>query len=193
MAAGGALASLALNNEILAVLAAASVVTVLVVTRLFGRSELLLVHKRVTSVAAGLLVRPAGAAHELSVRLQGSADWEPLWLRLTECAERLNLQSIRLDVNAPALQEEYHARWDRAEEQREGQDLWRAEIPLANGAHSVGRVEITGRHDEHSVSIKIASVARLVADIEAAVSRLALRRAVPPPQRNGTHRQITTP
>ncbi|HEX5272655.1 MAG TPA: MraY family glycosyltransferase [Gemmataceae bacterium] len=181
VAAGGALASLVLNSEVLAVLAAVSVATVLVVTRLFGRAELMLVQKRVASVAAALLARSGRSSRELSVRLHGSADWAPVWLRLTELAERLNLQSVRLAVNAPALMEEYHARWERAGESIDERPLWRVEVPLADGGQSVGRVEITGRPDDESVALKLASVARLLADVEATLAHLALRRRAPAP------------
>jgi UDP-GlcNAc:undecaprenyl-phosphate GlcNAc-1-phosphate transferase len=176
VAAGGALASLALNNEALAVLAAVAVATVLVVTRLFGRAELMLVQKRVASLAAALVGRSPGSHHELNIRLQGSADWAAIWLRLTEHAEQLNLQSIRLDVSAPALEEEYHARWDRAEDPTDEKPLWRAEVPLGNGRQNVGRVEVVGRPDGESMSAKIASVARVLAEVESTLSRLSLRR-----------------
>ncbi len=75
VAAGGALASLALKNEALAVLAAADVVATLVLTRLFGHAELVLLRKRVTSVAATWLARPsADQSRQEEVRLEGSAD-----------------------------------------------------------------------------------------------------------------------
>jgi UDP-GlcNAc:undecaprenyl-phosphate GlcNAc-1-phosphate transferase len=195
----GVLASVAWNNEALALLSAGAVVATLVLTRLFGHAELVLLQKRLGSVAASFLARPRGEARELAVRLQGSADWGELWARLTECAARIDLQSARLDVNAPAIQEGYHAVWarDGADEDEAGQGLWRAEIPLSACGHTVGRVEVTGRRDGECVSSKIAELARLVAEIEEAVAGLALRRhpAQPhaaPPHRNGALKRAPT-
>jgi UDP-GlcNAc:undecaprenyl-phosphate GlcNAc-1-phosphate transferase len=197
---GGVLASVAWSNEGLALLSAAAVVATLVLTRLFGHAELVLLRNRVVSVAASFLSRPRGEARQLSVRLQGSADWDELWGRLTDCAERLDLRSVSLDVNAPAIHEDYHAAWDCGEDggaEEGGGDLWRAEIPLAACGQTVGRVELTGRRDADCVSLKIAAVARLIAEIEETVSGLALRRhpapasAVRPPHHNGTLKEVS--
>src|SRR5262249_56340876 len=87
---------------------------------------------------------PGGRPRHLDVRLQGSADWRPLWVNLTSAASRLNLEQLCLDVNAPALHEGYHARWQRSDDELELPRLWRAEIPLpapgpARGPRAVAR------------------------------------------------------
>jgi UDP-GlcNAc:undecaprenyl-phosphate GlcNAc-1-phosphate transferase len=196
----GVLASVAWNNEALALLSALAVVATLVLTRLFGHAEFVLLHKRLASVAASFLSPPRGEARELAVRLQGSADWGEFWARLTACAARIDLVSARLDVNAPAIQEGYHAVWSRGEADagEAGRALWRAEIPLAACGQTVGRVEVAGLRDGECVSSKIAELARLVADIEEAVTGLvvrrhaAQRRPAPPPHRNGKLENVPT-
>ncbi len=172
----GAWASLAWKNEALALISAAAVVATLILTKLFGNVEMMLLRKRVTSAAASLFTGPGGgAARELQVRLQGSADWRDLWARLTECAEQLGLSSLRLDVQAPALHEGYHACWDRADGGDEGAGVWRAELPLTAYGQNVGRVALVGQRGEESVAEKIAEMAKVVEEIEAALSVMTLR------------------
>jgi UDP-GlcNAc:undecaprenyl-phosphate/decaprenyl-phosphate GlcNAc-1-phosphate transferase len=169
----GTLASLAWKNEVLALLAALVVVGTLLVTRLFGHAEFVLLQQRLTSLAGSFLTPSAGLARNVEVRLHGTAGWQKLWARLTDCAVELNLQSVRLDVNAPALQEGYHARWDRHAEAGEVNDLWRTEVPLAVRGQTVGRLVISGPRGQDAVSLKIASVAEVVAEIERAMAGLA--------------------
>jgi UDP-GlcNAc:undecaprenyl-phosphate GlcNAc-1-phosphate transferase len=194
----GVLSSVAWNSEALALLSAAAVAATLVLTRLFGYAELVLLRQRVVSLAASFLAAPRGRARQAAVHLQGSADWGDLWERLTACAARIDLRSVSLDVNAPAIQEGYHAVWTRGEgdEEEQGQ-LWRAEIPLRACGQTVGRVEVTGRCDDECISAKVAAVVRLVAHIEEAVSGLALRRhaagALAPPPRNVTREKALVP
>ncbi len=153
---GGVLASQALDSDLLALLASGAVVAALIRTRLFGHAELMLVRERVLSV-----LRP-GPARQMEVRLQGSADWGQLWLHLTGTAERLNLQQMALDVNAPALHEGYHARWDCAADGDEVPAQWRVTIPLAARGQAIGRLEIGGAPDGAPVWAKVAAVTQLV-------------------------------
>jgi UDP-GlcNAc:undecaprenyl-phosphate GlcNAc-1-phosphate transferase len=178
----GGLASVAYGNEALAFVSAAAVIATLLLTGLFGKAECVLVQKRLAALVSSFLAPPRGQPREVAVRLQGSADWSELWSNLTECAARLELRSLSLDVNAPAIQEGYHAVWsraDRAEDDPGAQNLWRAEIPLAACGHTVGRVEITGRRESDCVSLKIAEIARELAEVEALATRLAVRRHSP--------------
>jgi UDP-GlcNAc:undecaprenyl-phosphate GlcNAc-1-phosphate transferase len=173
----GALASLAWKSESLALLSAAAVVATLMLTRLFGHAEFLLLQKFLASFAASLVGPGPAGGRQLAVRLQGSADWGDVWSRLTECAARLNLMSVRLDLNAPAIQEGYHASWSRPDGPEGADGLWRTELPLTACGQTVGRVEVTGRRDGECVSSKIAAVAGVVGEIEAAVSGLVERGA----------------
>jgi len=170
----GALASVALNNELLALLSAAAVVGILVAWRLFGHAELSLLRQRLQSLVTSFLHGPAPqGAREIAVRLQGSVDWQELWLRIMGCGPRLNLRQMRLDVNAPAINEGYHARWDRAHDQGEGDAaVWRAEVPLSAQGRTIGRLEVIGDGDDESVWEKMAVLAELVQDFETSATRL---------------------
>ena len=190
----GALASLALGNELFALITALAVVGILVAARLFGYVEFLLVKQHLGALVASLWRRPAvGQARQRQVRLQGSADWGELWGRLTARARQLNLKTVRLDVNAPALYESYHARWDLPGDGTRPTGLWHADIPLVAGRQAVGRLEITGQRDHESVGMKITILCELVEQWEAAVAALAAGEAAPaepapagsPPWRDG--------
>ncbi|HEY1343134.1 MAG TPA: MraY family glycosyltransferase [Bryobacteraceae bacterium] len=179
--ATGAMASMLYNNEYLALLAAALVVGSLVLTRLFGHAEVGLVQKRLRAVVVSLFRSCSRReAHEVEVRLQGSVDWKEIWSRLTECAERLQLRSVLMDVNAPLIGEGYHARWDCGRGTEEEGTLWRTEIPLVARNKTVGRVQVSGERDALCVSEKVAVVAQVVKEIEAEVLALC------PLERTGT-------
>jgi UDP-GlcNAc:undecaprenyl-phosphate GlcNAc-1-phosphate transferase len=174
------LASQAFNNDLIALVTAAAVIGTLLLTRLFGHAEAVLVKERLVALTRSFLERgPAAPPRQLEVRLQGSADWRPLWLTLTSAASRLNLQQLRLDVNAPSLHEGYHARWERSGDDGERPRLWRAEIPLTARGLAVGRLEIAGHPDDQPVWVKIAAVTAVVAEFEESVPPPAEAAAAP--------------
>jgi UDP-GlcNAc:undecaprenyl-phosphate/decaprenyl-phosphate GlcNAc-1-phosphate transferase len=159
----GVVVSRAFDNEFIGVVTALSVVGTLIVTRLFGHAEAVLVKERVVGLISSLLRSwRREPACQLQVRLQGTGEWQHLWVRLTDSAERLNLREVRLDVNAPALHEDYHARWDRLGDEGEFSDLWRAQIPVQAHGLDVGRLELAGRRDDEPVWRKIETVSRVV-------------------------------
>jgi UDP-GlcNAc:undecaprenyl-phosphate/decaprenyl-phosphate GlcNAc-1-phosphate transferase len=174
LSALGALASYVFDNELIALFTALGVIALLMPTRLFGHVEALLVKERLVGLGKSLLKpRPHDPARQLTVSLQGTADWSELWGDLTARALELNLRQVRLDVNAPALHENFHARWDRHALETETPDLWRAEIPLAAHGRIVGRLEVAGQRDDEPIWQKIARIARLVEEFEAAMTDLA--------------------
>jgi hypothetical protein len=182
----GALAGAALDSELVAVGGALAAVGLLLAKRIFGHAELALVGQRLAALA-----RPGvrGEPREVKVRLQGSADWQELWEAIVACARPLNLTVVRLDVNAPALQEGYHARWDRPHSAEEGTAWWRAEVPLVAHGKALGRLEIVGVPDNEPVWKKIARLARLVEDFEATATVLTTQALKPasPPAKAGPH------
>jgi UDP-GlcNAc:undecaprenyl-phosphate GlcNAc-1-phosphate transferase len=176
----GVLASQAFNNEWIALLTGLVVVGILILTRLFGYAEVMLVKERLRSLGGALFVRRDGApARVIEVRLQGSADWNRLWNAVTATAVALNLRQLLLDVNAPSLHEAYHARWDRGEEDGEAPHLWRAEIPLAARGLPVGRLEIVGSPDQEPVWMKLAALTKVLEGAADALPALAAPRNEP--------------
>jgi UDP-GlcNAc:undecaprenyl-phosphate GlcNAc-1-phosphate transferase len=169
----GALSSTAYQNEGLALLSAGAVVAGLIATRLFGHAEFVLLLKSCGTLARSLVEAPPGG-RQLEVRLQGSAGWGDLWGGLVGCAGRLNLQSIALDVNAPALHEGYHARWQSPRPPGgNGPGVWSAVIPLTAWGQSVGRVKVTGQPDGEPVWRKLAVLAGVTEAVESLLSPAA--------------------
>jgi UDP-GlcNAc:undecaprenyl-phosphate GlcNAc-1-phosphate transferase len=184
----GALASLALQRQFLAAVAAVAVVGILVVSRLFGHAEFLLLKKRLAAVVVRLRYgHEKDRTHEVCVRLQGSADWRELWHTFTDTAEQLQLSSVCLDVSVPALQEDYHARWDRLGSVPEPAQFWKVEIPLSLRGQPIGRLDIQGPRDTVPVFEKIAILGKIAEDVEQAVALMADARAL------GAHPGIQPP
>lgn len=173
-----ALASVALNSELVAVISVITVAYILIFTRLFGHAEFFLLKQRLLGMAFSSRRWAKGRnSHELEVRLQGSLDWQELWRSITAWASELELNAVCLDVNAPAIFEGYHARWGRFDQDGDGQSSWRAEIPLLVHGQPVGRLEITGSRDLEPARRKFARIAKLAEEVEHAIARLT---AVPP-------------
>src|SRR5262249_57099204 len=100
VAAGGALTGTFLQNDLFAVLSALVVVLILLVSGLFGTAEVRLIKERAAAVYRATV---HGNRHvEVSVRLQGTANWADLWQRLVGAADEPGLRSVRLHANAPA-------------------------------------------------------------------------------------------
>jgi UDP-GlcNAc:undecaprenyl-phosphate GlcNAc-1-phosphate transferase len=176
MTVTGALVSLALNSEVVAVMTALVVAGIMIGLRLFGHAEFMLAKKRLLATASSFLkVRPNGKPQATEAHLQGSAEWKHLWDSFVALANQINLKTVCLDVNAPAIHERYHARWDSPEKEAtdaENPSLWFSEIPLVVGAHVVGRMEVVGQRDQQPVWKKVEILMQLGEDVEAAVAAM---------------------
>ena len=152
--ATGALVSVARQNEWMAVISAVAVFGTLVVTRMFGYAECVLLGGRLKSVFSSLIPKPnrtAGTqASPVHSRLTGTRDWDELWETLTEYAEHFDLSSVQLNVNLPALNEEYHVNWNRRDRGPVRQQ-WTTDIPLIARGVTVGRLRISGNSIEGSI------------------------------------------
>jgi UDP-GlcNAc:undecaprenyl-phosphate GlcNAc-1-phosphate transferase len=138
--------SVYLKNEWLAIVTVGAVVATLVVGRLFGHREFLLLLQRTKQFAGSLLPRPADQAdksRQMRVNLQGTRQWGELWQMLTEYGERFELSRIQLNLCLPALQEDYHASWDGGVRLPEAL-VWHSEIPLVAQGVVVGRLRLAG-------------------------------------------------
>ncbi len=152
--AGGALISVMLQNEWFAVLSAALVLGIMILTRLFGHSECLMLGHRVKSLLHSFMPFKSPAERigqrPIVARLTGTRDWDELWATLIVYAERFDLSSIQLNVNLPALNEEYHANWRRKHPGADS-DQWTTSIPLFVHENVVGRLHISGHCSESFV------------------------------------------
>ncbi len=141
----GALISIPLHSDLVAYGSILAVVTLLVVSRVFGYSESVLLLRRARHLAysfAPVQRRRSGAA-ALETRLQGDQRWDELWSTLTDFAERFDLSAVELNVHLPAINEDYHAKWQRREAPGES-EVWYSDIPLVADTTTVGRLRISG-------------------------------------------------
>jgi len=175
------LVSLFLKNDLIAIITSLAVVTVLVATGVFGRAEFSLLSGRLMRLGRSLLgplAHNGNGAHQSVVRLQGSLPWELIWSRLTDSAEGLGLNQIRLDVNLPADHEGYHATWDHPF--REALESgWRLQMPLMIGDKSVGTLTIVGEHGGTSARQDIEKLLELLDPVEGKLVALTERRGRP--------------
>ncbi|HEV3340439.1 MAG TPA: MraY family glycosyltransferase [Pirellulales bacterium] len=167
----GATLSVHYNNDLLAFFSVVPVVGILVATRVFGHVEVLLLTTHVRALGRSML-RPAPRGGddpvEASFRLQGSRPWDEIWEALTEFADKLDLSAIQLDVNLPALAEDFHASWRRPS-QRQLEEQWKTEIPLWMGSQRIGRLVVSG---ERRAGSSCAHIERLMDLLEPLETRL---------------------
>jgi UDP-GlcNAc:undecaprenyl-phosphate GlcNAc-1-phosphate transferase len=177
----GAVASIVLHNDLYAVAAALGVAVLLIATRLFGYAELVLAKEKVRALFLLLWNGDhSDRSHQTRVRLQGSVQWQGIWDDLTTAAMQNNLRSLCLNVNAPALHEGYHARWDRfssAVSDQEASD-WSADVPISLGGKVIGRLTAVGMFDAEPIWIKLQNLGELVQRTEQQVELLTETHAV---------------
>ena len=162
VAVAGVFVGLWLKNELFAVATALMVVSLLTATRLFGHAEFLLVKTRLTQLVLSFFQsRGEGRFRRTDVHMHGSLNWKMLLDAVAIRAFDLNLQTVRLDISAPALHEEYHARWDRFEEEVEDR-LWRAEFPLEMGEQTIGSLLVSGYPDPEPLWAKVAALSQMI-------------------------------
>ena len=167
VSAGGALASLYWKIELVAVLTPLVLVAFLIKAGLFGHAEFVLVKKQIRAVIIRLFLRNLkGKVQQMQVRLQGSIEWEDLWARLVWFASELELVSISLDVNAPAIHEGYYAHWEVFGRSSEEGSEWHAEIPLEAWGPVVGRVVLRGHRQGDEFWNKIGTVVRSIDEFQ---------------------------
>jgi UDP-GlcNAc:undecaprenyl-phosphate GlcNAc-1-phosphate transferase len=140
-----ALASIVWRNELVAVVSGAAIIVMFVVARMFGHSELRLLAARLQATTRSLFrfrLTPRSRNLESAVHLQGDREWHLAWLGLTEAAEGLAVHQIELNVNAPMIQEGFHASWRR--NQTDPEDAWRFEMPLYALGQRIGSIRASG-------------------------------------------------
>ena len=140
-----ALLSIIWKSELVAVVSAAAVIVMFVVSRMFGHAELRLLASRARSTVQSFFRisgRPSGPVTQSNVHLQGICEWKLIWAGLQEAAMELPISKIELSVNAPIIQEGFHGSWTRVGVGVE--NVWRCEFPLHAAGHHIGHVRAVG-------------------------------------------------
>jgi UDP-GlcNAc:undecaprenyl-phosphate GlcNAc-1-phosphate transferase len=148
---GGALLSMFMQNDLMALASVVLVICILVTTQLFGNIELVMLASRVKSIGMSLVgsTRRNGS-WQTSFRLQGTREWDLMWQSLIEYADKLRLTEVKLDINLASIQEGYHASW-RRNSSSERRELWRTEVPLFVNEHVVGRLIVAGGREQNAL------------------------------------------
>ncbi|HET6423012.1 MAG TPA: MraY family glycosyltransferase [Planctomycetaceae bacterium] len=141
----GALASVFLKSEAMAVVVCGSVLSLLVLTRSFGHAEcgLLLRRMRGFAVSCWRLPHSPPVQERHSSRFHGNREFDQAWESLVVLAERFDLSELNFNVNAPMFGEVFHANWQRRRLGRLGR-CWETEVPLVWKQHEIGRLKVTG-------------------------------------------------
>lgn len=147
----------------------ALVIILLVGTRIFGHSELVLLNNRILGFGRSLF--SGEAPRSSSVQLQGSLDWEEAWEGLVEAAERFHLTKIRLNLYLPQLHEDFYASWQHKKRSSAGR-LWAVEFPLTVDGQNVGMLKVSGLHSEGSSGRVVADFSELVEPLEAHLTQI---------------------
>jgi hypothetical protein len=159
---GGTLIGEAFNNEIFALMGASSVVSILLLTKIFGRMELNLVNQHAREVLKRILRgRPVGT-RETHIHLSGSIQWTELLDAVVSNQAALGLHAVKLDINAASINENYHAKWESGANLAEESAVWRAEMPITLGDHCIGRLGVIGNRSGQPIWKKVCALTELV-------------------------------
>ncbi|MDA7950949.1 MAG: undecaprenyl/decaprenyl-phosphate alpha-N-acetylglucosaminyl 1-phosphate transferase, partial [Pirellulaceae bacterium] len=139
----GSLLSVYTKTSLWSFLAIGSVLGILVVTRLFGRTELMLINRHFWSFGRHLI--DSSGERKTSLQLQGSLDWESIWDKLLDGVEHFQIKRLSLNLSLPVRHEDFYASWKGAYNRRSAR-LWRIEIPLFAGEKIVGQFSVVGEH-----------------------------------------------
>ncbi|MFY9252164.1 MAG: MraY family glycosyltransferase [Fuerstiella sp.] len=149
----GAIVASALKNDLIAVIGAATALSLLILTRSFGHTEMRLLSNRLKRLTASMMHRSAPmqtVLHDEETQLRGDHNWQQLWETLTDFAERFKMDRVELIVNLPLIGEEYHASWKR-KTQTQMHEEWKSEIPLIVQDMRVGHIKVVGAVGDGSI------------------------------------------
>ncbi len=141
------------KNDIIAAVGIITALSLLVLTRSFGHTEMSLLSTRLKRLSGSMLKRATpmeAVMHDEKIQLNGNRDWQRLWSTLTEFAERFNMDAVQLMVHLPQLDEAYHASWQK-KSNTDAHETWKSSIPLIVNQMNVGHIHVTGAVGEGSI------------------------------------------
>lgn len=163
------------HNDFPAMVSVTVVVGFLVLGRVFGFAEFVLLKNKLFSFGSSFLTTPEGItqrAQQQTIRLQGSRNWDLLWHSITDFAEEHLLAQVRLDLNLPWLHEGYHATWQRPVS-FEKHECWKTSLPMTADGRTFGRLEVVGPLCHASVYVQLSLLSELLESMEPVIARLA--------------------
>jgi UDP-GlcNAc:undecaprenyl-phosphate GlcNAc-1-phosphate transferase len=177
--AAATLASITWRNDVVAIVSGGAIIVMFVVTRMFGHSEVRLVASRIRSLGKSFFRlngrQPRGQDTQSTVHLQGNCQWADVWTDLKEAASETSVVNIELSLNAPMIQEGFHASWARRNVDFE--DAWRFELPLVAAGHRIGHLRVAGERSPNTGAGDLEKVLGLLDSFESQLETLFNRTA----------------
>jgi UDP-GlcNAc:undecaprenyl-phosphate GlcNAc-1-phosphate transferase len=173
--ASGALIGVFMKNESIALVTTVSVIGIVVSTKAFGFSEMVLIARRSHAFIESLVtatVPQTTRVRQQTIRLQGSRNWEELWSTLTDFADLHGLCWVELDLNAAWMHEGYHAQW-RRDVPLERDECWSIRLPLVSMERHIGRLEVCGPVLSEPANGILALAVELIESLEPCLARLS--------------------
>jgi len=170
------LASITWRSDSVAVISGGAIIVTFVVSRMFGHSELRLVASRFQSLGKSFFRvngRPRG--RDVHVHLQGNWEWDHVWAELKEAALDLPVNHLELNLNAPMIQEGFHASWARPNVDEE--ESWRFELPLLAAGHRIGHLRVSGERSPHLPTAELEKILCLFETVESQLETLFIQSA----------------
>lgn len=169
-------ASVILDQPILAALGVVIVFSLLVMTRWFGHAEFRLLMGSAAHFAQSFATAPRERQHR-RIPLQGVGRWEQIWEPLVEIAKSHDLARLKIDLNLAWLHEGYHATWQGVQLPEKAMQL-SVVVPLftnrlADGKYvQIGRLEIIARGNDPDIYQRIADLCDRLSDLSGQIDRL---------------------
>ena len=151
----------------------ALVLLILVGTRLFGHSDLMLLNNRIAGFGRRFI--PSAEPQSSTLQLQGSLEWESVWNALVESAGKFNFTKIRLNLYLPHIHEDFFATWQKRSRTHSDQ-RWNVQLPLVVDGTIVGVLKVTGVQDGESVAPSLSAFAELIEPLESQLGEMLRKR-----------------
>jgi len=139
----GAVASVLFDNEVYAIAAVITALSLLIISRSFGHTEMMLMAKRFRRVTVSMFThrRDGDTMHHEQLRLQGHHEWASLWDALMQASVIQGLHLVELTTNIPGAGEFYHATY-RNTRGVDAHELYRCEVPLIVDNFVIGHIPV---------------------------------------------------
>jgi UDP-GlcNAc:undecaprenyl-phosphate GlcNAc-1-phosphate transferase len=177
--AAATLASITWRNDMVAVISGGAIIVMFVVSRMFGHSELRLVATRFQSLGRSFFRlngrQARGQGTQSAVHLQGNCEWAHVWTALKEAALDLPINNLELNLNAPMIQEGFHASWARRNVDEE--TTWRFELPLLAAGHRIGHIRVAGERAPNVPAGELEKILCLFETVESQLETLFIQSA----------------
>lgn len=149
------------------IVAFAVVSSILVMKRLFGHTELMLIARK---VADRLPIAPATRrrlGRAVRVHIQGSCRvWDETWTLIRSKSATLNAKALCLNISAPALHETYLARWDSPVSSDHESGHWRADWPVRYNGQVIGWLTVVAEPCKEGSPQAMTAVTNFVVEME---------------------------